>query len=285
MPGPTGDPRRDAAELEQRHLDNLRAVMRGAQVAGAGGGATSPDKPKPRGLLARLGPVGAAIAFLLGKLKALGVLVTVLKLKTLLTMALTIGIYATQWGWPFAVGFVLLIFVHEMGHVLVLRAEGIPASAPVFIPFVGAFVAMRAHPQDAWSEYKVAVGGPVLGSIGAALTLAAGLVLHHPLLVALGRAGLAINLFNLVPVSPLDGGRILAPLPRAFWIGGFAVGVAVWFALRSPLLLIALAVGLIGLWQRWRRPLPPAPTWQRLVAGASWIGLAAALGATLAFVH
>ncbi|HET7224308.1 MAG TPA: site-2 protease family protein, partial [Candidatus Eisenbacteria bacterium] len=232
-----------------------------------------------------LGPVGAAIAFLLGKLKALSVLVTVLKLKTLLTMALTIGVYATQWGWAFAVGFVLLIFVHEMGHVFVLKAEGIPASAPVFIPFLGAFVAMRAHPKDAWSEFKVAVAGPVLGSIGAGLTLAAGLALHHPLLVQLGRVGLAINLFNLVPVSPLDGGRILAPLPRAFWVAGFALGVAAWLALRSPLLLIALVIGLIGLYQRWHRPIAPAATWQRVVAGASWLALVAALGAVLAFVH
>lgn len=282
------DPAEDAAALEARHRASMREVERGVTTTArddAYPAPTAAGRAPRRGILARLGPVGAPIAFLLGKLKALSVLVTVLKLKTLLTMALTIGVYATQWGWAFAVGFVLLIFVHEMGHVFALQAEGIPASAPVFIPFLGAFVAMRAHPKDAWSEFKVAVAGPVLGSIGAGLALAAGLTLHHPMLVQLGRVGLAINLFNLVPVSPLDGGRILAPLPKPFWVVGFALGVAAWFALRSPLLLIALVIGLIGLYQRWHHPIAPATTWQRVVAGASWLALVAALGAVLAFVR
>src|SRR5438105_10730382 len=157
-------------DLETRHREEMRAMDRRLARQSA-----PPARPVKRGLLARLGPVGAAIAVLLGKLKLLTGLAALLKLKTIATMAIMVGVYATQWGFPFALGFVLLLFVHEMGHVLMLRAEGIPASAPVFIPFVGAFVAMCAPPRDGWSTAKVALAGPVLGSIGAWAVLGAGL--------------------------------------------------------------------------------------------------------------
>ncbi len=270
-------------DLEARHRENLRAVYHGLNAPPEG----APRRSSGPRWLMRLGPVGAAIAFALGKLKLLGALATVLKLKTVLTMALTIGVYTTQWGFPFALGFVLLIFVHELGHVLMLRAEGIPASAPVFIPFVGAFVAMRGHPRDGWSTAKVAIAGPVLGSIGAWVTLGAGIVLHHPMLVALGRTGLFLNLFNLIPVRPLDGGLLMSALPRAFSIAGFAVGVAAWLALRSTLLLIVLVVGLIGLVQRWRAPHdgPPITVARRAAAFAAWLGLALAIAVTLVRVR
>src|SRR5262249_28585987 len=144
-----------------------------------------------------------------------------------------IGVYATQWGWPFAVGFVLLIFVHELGHALVLRREGIRAGAPVFIPFVGAFITMQGMPRDAYVEAKVAIGGPVLGSIGAWAVLAVALASGQPFVAALGQAGILINLFNLVPVSPLDGGRIAGAFSRPFWLAGYAIGAFILLLTRS----------------------------------------------------
>src|SRR6185436_10027843 len=133
----------------------------------------------------RRGLIGSAIAIgalLLGKLKFLGLLAGALKLKTFATMALTIGVYAAQSGVAFATGFVLLIFVHELGHVIQLRREGIPASAPVFIPFVGAFVAMRGLPRDAYVEAKVGIAGPILGSLGAWVSLALAFALERNVL-------------------------------------------------------------------------------------------------------
>jgi Zn-dependent protease len=246
------------------------------------GGDTGTGKPhRKRGAI---GGAIAAIAAALGKLKVLSVLVSVLKLKTLLTMAITIGVYAMAWGWKFAVGFVLLIFVHEMGHAIAMQMEGVPASAPVFIPFVGALIAMRGRPRDAGVEAVVAIGGPILGSLGAWATLAAGLYFNQPLLAALGHVGIFINLFNLLPVSPLDGGRIAGAFSRVFWVIGYALGAVALYFFFSPLLLIIMAIGLFTLWQRWRHPVPgyyDISRARRLAIAAGYLALIAALIASL----
>ena len=111
-------------------------------------------------------------------------------------------------GAPFAIGFVLLIFVHELGHALVLRRQGIPAGAPVFIPFLGAVIAMKGMPRNAWVEALVGIGGPALGTAGAVVCLAMGWLTGAPIWLALASTGFLLNLFNLLPISPLDGGRI-----------------------------------------------------------------------------
>ena len=270
---------------EQRELENLRAVYRSLQRPAAP--APPPGGGKPHGHAARntaLGGGVAAIAFLAGKLKFLGFLAGLLKLKTLATMALSIGLYATQWGLPFAVGFVLLIFIHESGHALVLWKERIPAGAPVFIPFLGAFITMKGRPRDAWVEAKVAFGGPLVGSLAAWAVLLAGWLRHDPFLAGLGHVGVLINLFNLIPVSPLDGGRIAGAFTRTFWIVGYALGIVALVWTRSPLLLIVLLVGLFTLVQRWRHPVPgydSIPRSRRLVAGLGYLALVAALAASL----
>lgn len=280
-------------DLERRRIENLRAVLAGPPSARAGKpaaakpgagvpGENSPEHHRTRNSI--LGTLGAGALFLLGKLKFLGLLAGALKLKTFATMLLSVGLYATEWGWPFAAGFVLLIFVHEMGHVAVLRHEGIPASAPVFIPFIGAFVAMRGMPRDAYVEAKVAIGGPVAGSIAAWATLAAGMWMEHPLLVTLGHAGILLNLFNLIPVSPLDGGRIAGAFSRTFWIAGYALGSVALVLTRSPMLLLVMAVGLFTLWQRWRHPVPgyhDIPRARRLAVGLGFAVLVIALVLTL----
>jgi Zn-dependent protease len=273
----------------QREIENLRAVYRSLHEKPAPPpkpAMSQPGKPhgKAGGRAAAGGGILAAIAALLGKFKLLTVLAGVLKFKTLLTMALSVGLYATQWGWRFALGFVLLIFVHELGHALVLHHEGIPSGAPVFIPFVGAVIAMRGQPRDAGVEAVVGIGGPVLGSLGAWATLAAGMVFHQPLLAALGHVGLMLNLFNLVPVPPLDGGRIAGAFSKPFWIAGYALGVAALVYTRSAILFLALLLGLWTLVQRWRHPIPgydhiSRP--RRFAIAFGYFGLAAALIATL----
>ncbi len=266
-------------DARAREVENLRAVFQSLQ---------QPARPEEsrgaRGGKTAAGAVGAGLLFALGKAKFLGVLASVLKLKTLGTMLLSIGLYATEWGWPFAAGFVLLIFVHEMGHALALRAEGIPAGAPVFIPFVGAFVAMHGQPRNAAVEARVAMAGPLVGSLAAWAALFAGLALHDELLIALGHTAVLLNLFNLVPVPPLDGGRIAGAFTRTFWVVGYGAGIVALLLTESPILLVVLVVGLFTLVYRWRHPVPgydALPSGQRTLIALAYAALVLSLAGTL----
>lgn len=277
----------------RKRIENLRAVLAGpGEATRVEAHARTPaDSPvrdgrrrSDRRRATAVGGVIAVVTLLLGKLKVIGLLAGVLKLKTLGTMLLSVVVYATEWGLPFSAGFVLLILVHEWGHAIVMQRERIPAGAPVFIPFLGAFIAMRGWPRNAYVEAKVALGGPVVGSLAAWIVLAAGLGLGSPLLLALGHAGVLINLFNLIPVLPLDGGRIAGVFSRGFWAGAYALGGLGLIVTRSPLLLIGLVAGLITFWQRWRDPVPgyrDIPRARRVVVGIAYAALVSALAVTL----
>ena len=141
-------------------------------------------------------------------------------------MLVSIAAYSLIWGWRFAAGFVLLLLVHELGHVFQLRREGIPASAPMFIPFLGAAVAMKEMPKDAAAEARVGLAGPVLGSLGALVPLGLYALTGEDLFKALAFMGFFLNLFNLLPVLPLDGGRAMAALSPWMWFVGFALLLA-----------------------------------------------------------
>src|ERR1700741_4359736 len=156
------------------------------------------------------------------------------------TMILSIGVYALVFGWQFAVGFVLLLFVHECGHLIVAKKFGLPVSAPVFIPFMGAFILLKDQPQNAWMEACVGIGGPMLGALGALVCNSLGEILHSPTLLALASAGYFLNLFNLMPVGFLDGGRIVTALSRWLWLPGFAL--LLWFGWKFPNFIIWLIV-------------------------------------------
>jgi len=269
----------DDAERRARELENLRAVYQSLRP-----GAAPPPAGSRVGRNVAAGAVGGGLLFVLGKAKFVGLLAGALKWKTLATMLLSIGAYAIEWGWAFAAGFVLLIFVHEMGHAVALRREGIPAGAPVFIPFVGAFVAMHGQPRDAAVEARVAMAGPITGSLAAWLVLGAGRAWQQPLLVALGHTAVLLNLFNLVPVSPLDGGRIAGAFTRIYWVLGYAVGIGALLLTRSPLLLVVLIVGLFTLVRRWRDPVPgydALSSRQRATIALAYAALVIALLATL----
>jgi Zn-dependent protease len=156
------------------------------------------------------------------------------------TMLFSIWIYATIFGWPFAVGFVFLLFVHECGHLIVARKFGLKVSAPVFIPFMGAFILLKDAPRNAWMEACVGIGGPMLGAFGALVCHSAGEVFDMPQLIALAASGYFLNLFNLVPVGFLDGGRIVTALSRWLWIPGFVL--LVWFGWQYQNLIIWIMV-------------------------------------------
>lgn len=207
-----------------------------------------------------LGPFAIVLILLLkfgGKLKF--IIVPLLKflpvlLKTGGTMILSIWAYALAWGWKYALGFVLLIFVHELGHAVVMQQQGIPAGAPVFIPFVGAVIAMRGQPRDAYVEALVGIGGPILGSAGALVCLVVGWATDELIWYALASTGFLLNLFNLIPISPLDGGRIVGVISRWLWVAGYAVGIAVLLVTHSPILFLILLLGLLGLRRTVRGP-------------------------------
>jgi len=119
-----------------------------------------------------------------------------------------VGGYALIWGWKFAVGFVLLIFVHEMGHFIEARRRGFNAAWPVFIPFLGAYVAIRDARMGPWQSAWISLAGPITGGLGAAICWVYGEQQNSALLQALGYVGFLLNLFNLLPVGILDGGSI-----------------------------------------------------------------------------
>lgn len=161
----------------------------------------------------------------------------------LFSMFVSIGAYTLYWGLPFAAGFVLLLFVHEMGHVIQLRREGIPASPPFFIPFLGAAIGMREMPRNALSEARVGLAGPILGTAGAVVALGLAVLTDSDLLRALAFTAFFLNLFNLLPVSPLDGGRAVAAISPWLWLLGVAVLGAFLFFHFNALLLIVVLIG------------------------------------------
>jgi Zn-dependent protease len=237
----------------------------------------------------------AGLGYLLFKFKA--ALFAIFKFKIFTTsasMLVSVAAYAWIWGWRFAVGFVLLLFVHELGHVLELRRQGVPATAPLFIPFLGAVVGMKQLPKDVWREAQVALAGPILGSLGTVAVWVAGEVLDSELLVALAFTGFFLNLFNLAPISPLDGGRIVAAIHPALWIAGLVLLLGLTIVAPNPILILILVLGGLESWRRWKhRGHPESEAYyrvspaRRVITGVAYIGLAALLtgGMSATFVE
>jgi Zn-dependent protease len=203
-------------------------------------------------------------------------------LTTSATALVSIAAYSLFFGWWFAVGFVALLFVHEMGHVIQLRREGIKASAPMFVPFLGAVVMAKSLGENALSEARVGLAGPVLGTAGSVACWGLAEATDSDFLRALAYIGFFLNLFNLLPVVPLDGGRAMAAMAPWMWFVGFGGVVALELLFPSPILLIILFFAGMELWRRWKlrnsRSLAQAAYYRvaprhRLIVGAVYIGL------------
>ncbi len=225
-----------------------------------------------------LAPIAALGAFL-AKFGAV-----LLKFKFLFSMLISFGAYLLFGPWWFALGLVGLLFVHEMGHVLEAKRQGLPVSVPIFIPFMGAMITMKEMPHDAWREARVAIAGPIVGSIGALFLYVIGVAYDSHDLKALAFLGFFINLFNLLPVVPLDGGRITAALHPALWLAGFVGLVALVIYRPNPLLIIILLLAGSELWRRWQTRHHPqmqeyyrVEKHRRLLVGLLYFGLAALL--------
>ena len=182
--------------------------------------------------------------------------------KILLTggsMLVSVVAYALIFGWRYAVGFVGLIFVHEMGHYLAARQRGLDVGLPTFIPFVGAWIELKDQPHDVETEAWVGFAGPLLGSLAALGCYFAAREGGSTLLLALAYAGFFINLFNLIPISPLDGGRITAVLTPRVWLVGVPVLVAVFLWRPSPLLILVAVLAAPQVIRAWKYdPMDPA---------------------------
>ena len=215
-----------------------------------------PVRHEPRFPLLRkaLGPF-VAIGALLAKFGGL-----LFKAKFFFSIFISAGFYiwygTVQYGLIggiyFGIGLIVLLFVHEMGHVLEAKRQGLPVSAPFFIPFLGAMILLKQMPQDAWNEAKVAIAGPLVGSAGAAAFWIAGEATDSHRLKALAFLGFFLNLFNLLPVVPLDGGRIVGALHPALWVVGFLALLGLVFVRPNPILILILVIAGMELWQRWR---------------------------------
>ena len=235
----------------------------------------------------RIAPIGVAVIAFLAKIKS--ILLLLPKIKFLVTagsMAVSIAAYTTIWGFWFAIGFVILLLVHELGHVIQLRREGLQASAPMFIPFLGAVVAAKSLGNNALSEARVGLAGPILGTIGSAACLVIWAITGNDYWRALGYTGFFLNLFNLLPVVPLDGGRAMAAMSPWMWFAGFLGIVVLAFAFPNPIIILIALLAAYETYRRWEQRRKGGLETQafyrvsprnRLLVGAVYLGLVAAL--------
>ncbi|HET7798344.1 MAG TPA: site-2 protease family protein [Nevskia sp.] len=168
------------------------------------------------------------------------------------TMLISVVAYSFLFGWWYAVGFVGLIFVHEMGHFLAARRRGLEVGAPTFIPFVGAWIQLKQLPHDAETEAYIGMAGPLAGTFGALLCYYAARETGSSLLLALAYAGFFLNLFNLIPVSPFDGGRITAVISPRIWLLGAPLLIGLFFWRPSPLLILMALLAWPKVVEAWR---------------------------------
>ena len=189
-------------------------------------------------------------------LKVLALLFGALKLGKLLpavaTMLVSIAVYAAIFGWWYAVGFVALLLIHEMGHYLAARRRGLEVGLPTFIPFVGAWIQLKDLPHDAETEAYVGIAGPLLGTTGALGCFYLARSTGSTLLLALAYTGFFLNLFNLIPLAPFDGGRVTAAISPRLWLIGAPLLVALFFYSPSPLLILMAVLALPNVMKAWR---------------------------------
>lgn len=203
---------------------------------------------------------------------------------TLLSAMVSFGAYSLLYGGWFAVALVVMIFVHEMGHVLEIRRQGMHATAPIFIPFLGAAIFQRQHPTDALKQAQIGIAGPIAGTLGATVAFMLYTSTHSPVFLLAASIGFFLNLLNLIPAWQLDGAWILAPVSPWFQVVGLVmIGLSVlFFHFASFLLIIIGVLGIRTMMQGFRNARNPyytsVPMSARLALGAAWLGLVLYLG-------
>lgn len=165
------------------------------------------------------------------------------------TMLLSVAAYALVYGWRYALGFVALLFCHEMGHYVAARQRGMNVGAPTFIPFVGAWIELKEMPHDAETEAYVGMAGPLAGTLAAVACYFWARWQDSELLLAISYAGFFLNLFNLIPLHPFDGGRITAVISQRVWLIGVPVLVGLFVWRPSPILILMALLAAPHVWQ------------------------------------
>jgi Zn-dependent protease len=209
------------------------------------------------------------------------------------TMLISVLAYSLVFGWQYAVGFVILIFIHEMGHYLAARQRGLDVGAPTFIPFVGAWINLKTLPHNVETEAYVGLAGPLVGSVGALACYFAARQYGSGLLLALSYAGFFINLINLIPISPFDGGRVTAVLSPKIWLLGAPMLVGLFLMRPSPVLVLMVIMAIPQVMKAWKYD-PKAPENQayygvsnetKVTYGAAYIALVGFLAVMAQDVH
>jgi len=266
----------------------------GAEQREAAKSGTAEGGNKRKGL-AGLGGIGVALSALLLKFP---LLVYLLKFAVVgFTALLSVAVYSLIFGWQFAIGLVLILFVHEMGHAIVMKLKGIPIGGMIFIPLLGAAVIMKQMPRNAKDEAEVGIAGPIAGAIAAMVCLAMAQSNPGTVWAPLAYFGFLINLFNLIPIVPFDGGRVLGAIDRRIWIIGFIglVAFQIWSWINgnhSLFLLLFVVLAASQLWSRRKVPNTPeaqayydVPIGERIVLGLAYFGLAAVLVLGMSISH
>ena len=237
----------------------------------------APTQKTNRGLLGGLLALLAG-AFAYGKY-ALLLILKVPALATLGTALISVAVYAQILGAWVAVGFVVMIFLHEMGHVVEIRRQGMKATAPIFIPLMGAAIFMREHAQSPIKQAQIGIAGPIAGTLAAIVAFALYASTGQVLFLAWAYYGFLINLFNMIPFGMLDGGWILAPISKWVQVAGLVGIVGLFLAhVISPLVIIIVLIGVPMVVQRFRNPaldaqLTSGPASSRYALGAAWLAL------------
>ena len=241
--------------------------------------------------------LGGAGLIGIGLLKAKGLWLIALKLltsfkllvlfKSFFSMFLMIGIYTMAYGWFFAVMVVGLLLIHEMGHYIFMRAAGLNPGLPIFVPFMGALVQMEKSPPDQTARAWVAIAGPLVGGVTSVGMYYAGLMLDTPALMAAGNTGVLLNVIQLIPAKPLDGGFIVNAISKWFLIPGTGMVFAFAALFHSMLFTIVGLVAVYSTYRAFTRPPEPdgkimgetpATLGEKFVIGTAYFGLAGALG-------
>jgi Zn-dependent protease len=217
----------------------------------------APEQREPSRLKKLFGPLfvlGLVLLKFGAKLKGLLLLLPKLKLLTTAgSMLVSVAAYAVIWGWKFGVGFVGLLFVHEMGHYIQMRREGVKPTFMLFVPFLGAAVGARSLGGSATAEARIGLAGPIIGTLGTAALIPVAELTGNDLFRALAYVGFFLNLINLVPLVPFDGGRAMAAMAPALWFLGLAMMLGLFLLWQNPFLLIFLLLGGMETWRRWRQ--------------------------------
>ena len=255
---------------DSKQYESIRARIAdlGARINATSAPGTKPANPDHPAWRRALGGIATAFLLLLGKLKFL--ILGLTKASTFFSMFAFFGVYWSIFGWPLALGLVVSIYIHEMGHVSTLRRLGLAAGAPLFIPGVGALVMLKEHPADAHIDAEIGLAGPLWGLGAGLVAMIVFYATRNSIWAAIAHLTGFINMFNLMPIWQLDGSRGFHPLNRQQRIASVGA-IAIAYLLTNQRML--LLIGIVAVWRAVQREQGPGDT----KAFATYVGLVGTL--------